>query len=119
MINHETVEQEAEEKNVLEDNVLAVDDVVQLSEDVITLSEEALVTDIEVQALSETPIKVNISDEDTEVKLNSGESYTFSSREDETFMEENITFESTEEAAEAIQVDEEVFDDVSLRRKMR
>lgn len=114
MINHETVEQEAEEKNVLEDNVLAVDDVVQLSEDVITLSEEALVTDIEVQALSETPIKVNISDEDTEVKLNSGESYTFSSREDETFMEENITFESTEEAAEATQVDEEAFDDVSF-----
>ena len=113
MINHETVEQEAEEKNVLEDNVLAVDDVVQLSEDVITLSED-IVTDIEVQALSETPIKVNISDEDTEVKLNSGESYTFSSREDETFMEENITFESTEEAAEAIQVDEEAFDDVSM-----
>lgn len=112
MINHETIEQEAEEKILSEDNVLAVDDVVHLSDDVITLSEDALVTDVEVQA--ETPIKVSISDEDTEVKLNSGESYTFSSREHETFMEENITFESAEEAVEPVQLDEEAFDDVSF-----
>ncbi|UJS27153.1 DNA translocase FtsK [Macrococcoides canis] len=131
MMNHEPVEQEVEEE-VEEEVVLevAADDVVQLSDDVITLSDEAVVTDIEIDTLDETPIKVNISDEGTEVELNSGESYTFSSREDETFMEENITFENTDtEAAESktqddiidtdideddedVQLDEDTFDDV-------
>lgn len=132
MMNHEPVEQEVEEEVVLE---VAADDVVQLSDDVITLSDEAVVTDIEIDTLDETPIKVNISDEGTEVELNSGESYTFSSREDETFMEENITFESTyteadesktqddiidtdidedDEAFEDVQLDEDTFDDVSF-----
>lgn len=132
IMNHEPVEQEVEEEVVLE---VAADDVVELSDDVITLSDEAIVTDIEIDTLDETPIKVNISDEGTEVELNSGESYTFSSREDETFMEENITFESTDteadesktqddiidtdideadEAFEDVQLDEDTFDDVSF-----
>ncbi|QUR95232.1 DNA translocase FtsK [Macrococcoides canis] len=134
MMNHEPVEQEVEEEVVLE---VAADDVVQLSDDVITLSDEAVVTDIEIDTLDDTPIKVNISDEGTEVDLNSGESYTFSSREDETFMEENITFESTDteadesktqddiidtdtdideddEAFEDVLLDEDTFDDVSF-----
>ncbi|UTH10973.1 DNA translocase FtsK [Macrococcoides canis] len=130
MMNHEPVEQEVEEEVVLE---VAADDVVQLSDDVITLSDEAVVTDIEIDTLDETPIKVNISDEGTEVELNSGESYTFSSREVETFMEENITFESTDteaaesktqdditdidevdEAFEDVQLDEDTFVDVSF-----
>lgn len=132
MMNHEPVEQEVEEEVVLE---VAADDVVQLSDDVITLSDEAVVTDIEIDTLDETPIKVNISDEGTEIELDSGESYTFSSREDETFMEENITFESTDtkadesktqddiidtdideddEALEDVQLDEDTFDDVSF-----
>ncbi|QTQ07458.1 DNA translocase FtsK [Macrococcoides canis] len=132
MMNHEPVEQEVEEEVVLE---VAADDVVQLSDDVIMLSDEAVVTDIEIDTLDDTPIKVNISDEGTEVDLNSGESYTFSSREDETFMEENITFESTDteadesktqddiidtdideddEAFEDVLLDEDTFDDVSF-----
>ena len=132
MMNHEPVEQEVEEEVVLE---VAADDVVQLSDDVITLSDEAVVTDIEIDTLDETPIKVNISDEGTEIELDSGESYTFNSREDETFMEENITFESTDtkadesktqddiidtdideddEALEDVQLDEDTFDDVSF-----
>ncbi|QIH78823.1 DNA translocase FtsK [Macrococcoides canis] len=132
MMNHEPVEQEIEEEVVLE---VAADDVVQLSDDVIMLSDEAVVTDIEIDTLDDTPIKVNISDEGTEVDLNSGKSYTFSSREDETFMEENITFESTDteadesktqddiidtdideddEAFEDVLLDEDTFDDVSF-----